>query len=271
MELWLQALLLGIVQGVAEVFPVSSSAHLVILPDWLGWTYLGKSFDVALHGGTLIAFALFFRPQVDQLLRGLKGLLARERTVESERAAKVLVATLPVGAVGVVFNALIKEHLSGLGWITLMLVVGAYLLDRGDWRGTHHRDGWSLSWGEMALVGLAQAVALIPGTSRSGAVMACCLFLGVRRDESARLSVLLALPVLAGATLWEGVGQLGAPGPPTELMLMGAAAAAVSGWLSLRFLLGRVGQSGYRPFVLYRYALAIVLAGRALAGISVPT
>ena len=264
-----QALVLGIVQGLTELLPVSSSGHLILVP-WLGeWTYLeqhdafNQTFDVALHLGTLVAVVAYFRKDIAELAVALVGSIARRRIrTPAERVAWVVaVATVPAAVVGALGEPLIATSLGEPWQIAIFLAVFAVVLWLADRRPERKAmDGVGL-WGAFG-IGCAQALALMPGVSRSGVTISAARFLGLTRDEAARLSFLLLAPIVLGAVLLKGVtdvllGDLpaGWKGP----FLIGTLTAAGSGLLAIEALLGYVRRHDYSAFVVYRLVVAAVV------------
>jgi undecaprenyl-diphosphatase len=264
-----QALVLGLVQGATELLPISSSGHLILVP-WLGdWTYLeendrfNQTFDVALHLGTFIAVAGYFRHDVVALTRAWAGTL-RTRRIETgaEKVAwLVVVATIPAAAVGAVGENVIADRLGEPWQIAILLAVFAIVLYIAD-RTPARRGIEDLSLGTAVAVGFAQALALMPGVSRSGVTISAARFLGLDRDAAARLSFLLLLPITFGAVVFKGVtdvvlGDL----PPGSIgpFIVGVLAAAVSGLVAIWALLGYVRRHSYTVFVVYRLILAALV------------
>ena len=265
-----QAFVLGIVQGLTELLPVSSSGHLILVP-WVGeWTYLeqhdafNQTFDVALHLGTLVAVVAYFRHDIADLAAALTGSIARRRirTPVERTAWVVAVATVPAALVGAVGESLIAKHLGEPWQIAILLAVFGgvlWLADRRPERKSMDEVGL---WGAFG-IGAAQALSLMPGVSRSGITISAARFLGLTRDAAARLSFLLLAPITFGAVLLKGVtdvllGELpaGWEGP----FLVGTLAAAGSALLAIQALLGYVRRHDYSVFVFYRLiAAAIVL------------
>jgi undecaprenyl-diphosphatase len=264
----LEALLLGVVQGLTEFLPISSSGHLIIVPWLQDYTFLteneafNKTFDVALHGGTLIAAIAFFRLEVWRLIAGFVAVV-RRRTIETSEerlAVAIAIGTVPAVIAGGLASGFIDEHLGAPWMIAVQLIVFGALLDWADRRpqrrpleGSTPRDGL---W-----VGIAQVLALAPGTSRSGITITAARFLGLDRDAAARFSFLLLIPIVAGATLFKGVGAVdeGLPSGVAGPMVVGTAAAALSGYAAIVLLLRLVRTHSYRPFVLYRYAAGVAI------------
>jgi undecaprenyl-diphosphatase len=261
-----QALVLGIVQGLTELLPISSSGHLILVP-WLGdWQYLkehdafNQTFDVALHLGTLVAVAAYFWRDLVGLLRAwLRTLRTRRLASGEERLAwLVVVATIPAGIVGFLGEDAIAEHLGEPWQIAIALAVFGGLLWLAD-RQPERRGMEGLGFRAALGLGIAQSLALLPGVSRSGVTITAGRALGLDRDAAARFSFLLLVPIVLGAVLLKGVqdvllGDLppGWGGP----FLVGTLAAAGSGLLAIDALLGYVRRHDYSIFVWYRLAAA---------------
>ena len=255
----------GAIQGVTEILPISSSAHLVLLPWLVGWEDPGLGFDVALHFGTFVAIVGFFWREWLQIATGLFTSLAEGRLASTPGAElfwKLVVASVPAAIVGLaleseagtIFRAplLIAATLAGFGGLL-------WLADRTP----ATREGLeAIGWREALLIGSAQALAIVPGVSRSGVTMTAARFTGVDRATSARFSFLLGTPVVGGATLLKAA-DLGAtfrdPGALVALV-----ASAVFGATSIALLLGLVRRVGFTPFVAYRLLLAAVILAAAL-------
>jgi undecaprenyl-diphosphatase len=263
-----EALLLGIVQGLTEFLPISSSGHLILVPWLQSYTFLqendafNKTFDVALHAGTLIAAIAYFRVEVVVLIRGFVAAVRQRaiRTDEQRLAVAIAIGTVPAVIVGGAGAGFIDEHLGEPWMIAIQLIFFAFLLEYADrmperrrLREASLRDGW--------YIGLAQVLALAPGTSRSGITITAGRWLGLDRDSAARFSFLLLIPAVAGATLYKAAGAVheGLPSGVAGPMVVGTVAAAVSGYLAISFLLRLVRTTSYRPFVLYRYAVGVAV------------
>ena len=259
----LEALLLGIVQGLTEFLPISSSGHLIIVPWLQDNTFLRehpdfhKTFDVALHAGTLIAAVAYFRREVVALTRGFLEVLGRRRieTPDQRLSIAIAIGTVPAVIAGGLGADFIADHLGEPWMIALQLIFfGALLLhadrlpQRKALEGSRIKDG--------LYIGLAQVLALAPGTSRSGITITAARYLGLDRDAAARFSFLMLIPIVFGATIFsafEAVGE-GLPGGVAGPMVVGTVAAAASGYLAIAFLLRLVRTMSYAPFVYYRYA-----------------
>jgi undecaprenyl-diphosphatase len=276
----LEALLLGIVQGLTEFLPISSSGHLILVPWLQDYTFLldnpdfNKTFDVALHAGTLVAAIAYFRREVVELTVGFLAAVRKRSiaTPEERVAVAIAVGTVPAVIAGGLGSGFIEDHLGEPWMIAIQLIVfGALLMyaDRLPQRralgGATIRDGW--------YIGLAQVLALAPGTSRSGITITAGRYLGLDRDAAARFSFLLLIPVVAGATLFKGLDVVreGLPDGVAGPMVVGTIAAAVSGYLAIAFLLRLVRTTSYRPFVLYRYAAGAAVLLIIATGLRPPT
>ena len=264
----LEALLLGVVQGLTEFLPISSSGHLIIVPWLQDYTFLtdneafNKTFDVALHAGTLVAAIAFFRVEVWRLIVSFIA-AARKRAIETSEerlAIAIAIGTIPAVIAGGLASGFIDEHLGEPWMIAVQLILFGALLDWADRRPqqrtleqTERRDGL---W-----IGVAQVLALAPGTSRSGITITAARFLGLDRDAAARFSFLLLIPIVAGATLFKGISAVhgGLPSGVAGPMAVGVLASAISGYFAIVFLLRLVRTTSYRPFVLYRYAAGVAI------------
>lgn len=258
-----QATVYGLVQGLTEFLPVSSSAHLILVPFLTDWPDPGLAFDVALHWGTLVAILIYFRRDVVELVRGGVGALSGGRTQENIFPWKIVVATVP----GAVFGVLIEhkaETVLRSPWILVgtlsMLAVALWLSDRFGRKSLRMED---ISWGKALTVGVLQALALIPGVSRSGITITTCLALGLEREAAVRFSFLLALPITAGAGLlkctylFHNLGNAG--------VWVAMAVSALSGVAAIHILITYVRTKSFTPFVVYRIGLAIAIAALMFA------
>ncbi len=276
-----QAFALGIVQGLTELLPISSSGHLILVPWGADWTYLkehdsfNQTFDVSLHLGTLIAVGAYFWSDAVRLVNAWVGSLGRRRieTADEKIAWFVLVATIPAGLVGLAGEDAIAAHLGEPWQILAFLAVGALLLWWAD-RSAQTRSMGDLGLGQALVMGFAQALALAPGVSRSGITITAGRFMKLDRDSAARFSFLLLLPTVLGAVALKLVkdvllGDLpsGWEGP----FLVGTLAALGSGLLAIEWLLGYVRTHTYGVFVVYRLAAAAVVLLVILSGVRAAT
>jgi undecaprenyl-diphosphatase len=270
-----QALALGVVQGLTELLPISSSGHLILVPWAAEWTYLeqndrfNQTFDVALHLGTLVAVGAYFWSDFVRLLRAWVGSVARRRIAATDEriAWFVVVATIPAGLAGLAGADFIADNLGEPWQILILLAGGALLLLWAD-RAPQTRGMGDLGLRHAVVMGLAQALALAPGVSRSGITITAGRFMKLDRDSAARFSFYLLLPTVLGAVLLKGVqdvllGELpdGWQGP----FVVGTLAALGSGLLAIEWLLGYVRRHTYGVFVVYRLVVAalvlLVIAG----------
>ena len=254
-----RAAVLGAIQGLTEFLPVSSSAHLYIVPELLGWRYEGVAFDVALHWGTLLALVAAFWRDWATLGRDA-ATRSREGTRARAVLARLAVASLPAAIAGVLFEKVVESRMRALPLQAVMLAVFGVLLwlsDRGRRAGRREDvPGWSTS----LLVGLAQALALVPGVSRSGITMTAGRVAGMDRVSAARFSFLLATPITFGAGLL-ALRHLPHDLPATTLAI-GVVTSAVVGSLTIRGLLRWLTRAGFGVFCVYRLALAALILVR---------
>ena len=274
METIFQAAVIGIVQGLTEFLPISSSAHLIAVPRLLGWNdpFLNSAeFDVMLHLGTLAALLFYFwRDLVRLVAAGLASVLDRRVGEDRERrlAWLLVISVVPAALLGAglerFFDTFFRERLA---LVAVLLVVGAALLWLAERQGRRDRDLSQLSVRDAVAIGAAQAMALFPGISRSGITIAAGLFLGLEREAAARFSFLMATPVIAGAGLWKLrviVGG-GAGNFDPAVLVSGTAAAAASGFVAIWFLLAYLRRRDTGPFIAYRVVFAAVIFASLLA------
>ena len=263
-----QAIVLGIVQGLTEFLPISSSGHLILVP-WLGdFTYLqdherfNKTFDVALHIGTLIAVVSYFRSEVAGIIRGTVRLATtrKVRNDEDRLALFIIIGTVPAVIVGGLFQHWIDDNLGDPWQIAILLATFGLLLGYAD-RRPERRDLGNLQRRDAVRIGLAQALALAPGVSRSGITITAGRFLGFNRDAAARFSFLLVVPTTSAAIVLKGAGVVkdGLPEGVAGPMVLGIIASALSGYFAIAWMLSYVRTRNYDIFVIYRVALAVVI------------
>jgi undecaprenyl-diphosphatase len=250
-----------VLQGLTEFLPISSSAHLILLPQVDGWADQGLAFDVAVHVGTLAAVVWYFRGQLAAMARDWGASLAARREVgESRLAWAVLLGTVPVGLAGLLLKGMVETTLRDPLVIAWATVVFALLLWWADARGRRVRDERTIGWKDVLFIGVAQALALIPGVSRSGITMTAALMLGLTRSAAARFSFLLSIPtiVLAGALL---VYELAAGEGRVDwgVLLLGAVASGLAAYACIHVFLRLLERIGMLPFVIYRLVLGAIL------------
>jgi undecaprenyl-diphosphatase len=271
----LHAIVLGLVQGLSEFLPISSSGHLLLVPWLFGWhdfssLSVEKAFDVALHLGTLVAALVYFRRDVISYVReGVRLVVKRERPASAEgRLAWLLVlSALPGAAVGALFEKSIDEKLGKPALIAVSLIVFALLLAYID-RRVGERKLEQYSKRDAIIVGAAQVLALNPGTSRSGITMTAGRFLGFNRDTAARVSFLMSLPITGGAVAYKGLKLLkdGMPSGLGVAMAVGVLTSAIAGWVAVWGTLKWVRTRSFAPFVVYRVALGVTVLIVVAAG-----
>jgi undecaprenyl-diphosphatase len=256
------AIWLAIVQGLSEWLPVSSSGHLVLMPHFFGWRDQGLLFDVALHIGTLFAVVTYFRRELLAMASAwFRSLSGGPATSDARLAWCVIAGTVPVGVAGLAFGSWIEAMLRNPLFVAATLSFFGLLMWAADRFGPANRDEHSLGIRDAILIGCAQALALMPGTSRSGVTMTMARTLGLTREAAARFSFLLAVPGTAMAGAWEMWQAVSESRTPIDwpAMAVGSAVAALTGYLCIHFLLRVIGRVGLAPFAIYRFVLAAVI------------
>lgn len=279
----IQATILGLVQGLTEFLPVSSSGHLVLVPWLFGWHLtmsldLEKTFDVALHLGTFVAIVVLMRRDIWRVLGAFFGSIWRRKiqTGEEKLAWLLLISTVPAGIIGVAFESFIEEKL-GQPWLIGVLVIAfGIILWAVDSLRPRAKNLGSLRWYHALFIGVAQALALAPGVSRSGVTLSALRGLKISRPEAVRYAFLLTVPIIGGSAVYKGLKVAmngGLPAGTGMPFLVGTVTAAVSGFVAAWFLLRYVRSHSLRPFVWYRFAfgvlvLALIIAGVRAAGLA---
>ena len=259
---WLQVWVLALVQGLTEFLPISSAAHLILVPVLTAWDDQGLAFDVAIHVGTLAAIVVYFRHELIVVTRAwFAQVSGRGATSESMLAWAVIFGTLPAALAGLAFAGVIENSLRSPLVIATTTIGFALLLWLADWRGRGTRDEFSIRWRDIGIVGGAQALALIPGTSRSGITMTAALLLGFSRKAAARYSFLLAIPIIAMAGAYETLKLVQAPPDQVNWMQLfaGAVIAGIAAWLCVHWFLKLIERIGMLPFIIYRLILGFFL------------
>ncbi|NOQ35548.1 MAG: undecaprenyl-diphosphate phosphatase [Methylococcaceae bacterium] len=254
-----QAIVLALLQGFTEFLPISSSAHLILLPVLMGWEDQGLAFDVAVHIGTLTAVVAYYRKDLIQIISAWLGSLTGKGVNDDSKLAwYVVLGTIPVGLVGISLSDTVETVLRDPLVIAAATIVFAILLWIAEKKATEKRDTIILL--DAVLVGLFQALALIPGTSRSGITITAGLLTGLKREQAARFSFLLSIPVIALAGMlksWELYQDANAVN--WMFMAIGAGLSALVAYLSITWFLKLLAKVGMMPFVYYRFALGIFL------------
>jgi len=259
-----RAVVLGIVQGLTEFLPVSSSGHLVLIPALFGWDDQGLAFDVGLHGGTLLALlAYFWRDWYVMFRTGLADLArhgARTSNWRTDTRLLWLLAlgSLPAGVVGLLFNDWIEAHVRQPWLVAIMLALMGTVMLLADRLAANRRPIATVGMTDALIIGVGQALALVPGVSRSGATVTAGLARGLRREDAVRFAFLLGTPAFVGALLLKSADLAALSGTEARDMLVGFATSAIVGFVAIHFLLRWVRTRSLLVFVLYRYAVAIL-------------
>jgi undecaprenyl-diphosphatase len=269
-----QAILLGVVQGLTEFLPVSSSGHLLLGQYFLGLDQarFGLSFDVALHMGTLLAVVSYFwRDLLRMAVAFFRSFVERDLTNDADQkmAYLIIASTVPATLIGFLFEGFFESTVRSPWVVVFNFVLIGALFIVGEVVGTRTRRASKLGFGEAVGIGFAQAAALVPGVSRSGATITLGLFLGLRREEAARFSFLMSVPIIAGAGGLE-VGEVisnGMSAWQTLLFVVGFVTSAAVGYVTIRFLLNYLTRHSLRAFAFYRFAVAGVVTVLLLMGL----
>lgn len=260
---WVQAVLLAILQGLTEFLPISSSAHLILPSQLLGWVDQGNAFDVAVHVGSLVAVLIYFRKEVvNMIVAWFAWVFKGQKSADGRLAWAVIWGTIPVGLLGVVFSVfnIVDDHLRSIAVIAATTIIFALVLWWADNIALEKRDENTLTTKDILFIGCAQAIALIPGTSRSGITMTAGLLLGLTRTAAARFSFLLSIPAIllpGGLKSY----QLATSGEPVDwnLIALGALVSGIAALTCIHFFLILLQKIGFKPFIFYRLALGCVL------------
>jgi len=258
---WFEAIMLALVQGLTEFLPISSSAHLILPSQVLGWSDQGLAFDVAVHVGTLLAIVIYFRREVFDLSQAwLNSVTGRKQSQNGRLAWLIVLSTIPAGLAGILFNDYISENLRSTAVIASTTIIFGLVLFLADRRGSRLLTIDSMNVKSAVIIGLSQAIALIPGTSRSGITMTAALLLGYSRDAAARYSFLLSIPLIAAAGLLKAK-ELSETGSEDDwfLVMLGTGVAFLSAYICIHWFLTLLERIGFAPFVIYRLLLGLVV------------
>ncbi len=255
---WLHIITLALIQGITEFLPISSSAHLILVAEFGGWGDQGLPFDVAVHLGTLAAVCLYFRQDLaGYLSSGLSFVGGRGADAQFQELLKVSLATVPVLIAGLLFKDQVEgdwRSLTTIAWATIGFGILLAVADR--FRGESEGQRLDISWLQAGLIGMAQMLALLPGTSRSGITITAALLLGLSRTSAARFSFLLSIPTIAGAAILTTADLLSEPEPARWVDLcIGAGLAGLSAYLCISAFISLVERTGMLPYVIYRLLL----------------
>ncbi len=255
----IQAIALAFLQGLTEFLPVSSSAHLILLPVLVGWQDQGLAFDVSVHVGTLSAVIAFYRKDLTVIISAwCRSVVGKGLSDDAKLAWYVVLGTIPVGLVGITLPDVIETVLRSPLVIAAATIVFAFLLWYAEKRAKEQRQNITLL--DAVVIGLFQAIALIPGTSRSGITITAGLMTGLKREQAARFSFLLSIPVIALAGMVKGLELYQTAAPVQwDMILIGVSLSAIMAYLSIGWFLRLLDKVGMMPFVFYRLLLGILL------------
>lgn len=255
-----QALVLGVLQGLAEFLPISSSAHLTLAPWLFHWRDPGLAFDVALHFGTLIAVVWYFRHQWITLIGAVASIIAHRRveTEQERRAVYLIIATIPGAIAGLALEKYAESTFRDPKLVATVLIIMGVVLWWIDKRSARDRPLESITWVDALLIGLAQMFAIIPGVSRSGSTITAGRALRLTREGAAIFSFLMSMPIIAAASLLKLPHVLKTEGIDAQLVV-GVLASAVSGWLAISVLLRFVVRRSYGIFAVYRVVVGLIV------------
>ncbi len=257
----IQALWLAIIQGLTEFLPISSSAHLILPSAILGWEDQGLAFDVAVHVGSLVAVLIYFKNDLALLLRAWfkTTFQGADSNAESRMLWFIVLATLPAAVVGLVAGGFIELYLRSVAVIATTTIFFGLLLGWADWR---HKDSLSLqamSWKSACLIGVAQVLALVPGTSRSGITMTAALALGFDRNSAARFSFLMAIPIISLSGGYKALQLLSQQSVAWVSIALGTIVSGLTAYFCIHAFLRLIDRIGMMPFVIYRLLLGVLL------------
>ncbi len=270
-----QAIVLGLVQGITEFLPISSIAHLRVVPALLGWSDPGAAFSAVIQLGTLAAVLIYFGPDVRIMARAvIRGVVDGRpwATREARLAWFIVLGTLPIGVCGVAFKRYIVGELRSLYVISGSLIVLGILLWVAERKAAFRREVAEIGWLDSQAIGMAQALALIPGSSRSGTTMTAAMFLGLTREAAARFSFLLGIPAIGAAGVFEFRDLLkhGMGGQGLSTLMIGIIVSALSGYLAIDLLLRYLRTRTTHVFVWYRIGLGLLLLALLAGGVLQP-
>ncbi len=265
---YFESFVLALIQGLTEFLPISSSAHLILPSAILGWEDQGLAFDVAVHVGTLAAVVIYFRHEVKMLLSAFfASIFKDDRSKEAKFAWLIVLATIPACIFGLVMKDFIELYLRSAWVIAITTIVFGLLLWYADKTAKLEVDEYQANWKKALIIGFAQAVAMIPGTSRSGITITAALYLGFTREAAARFSFLMSIPIIVLAGSYLGM-KLALSGEPVHLgfLTTGVLTSFVSAYFCIFFFLKLISRMGMTPFVIYRLILGVGLFAFLLMG-----
>ena len=257
-----QATVLGVIQGLTEFLPISSSAHLQLPRLLLNWEDHGLTFDVALHLGSLLAVLIYLKDDIVGLVNAsFSRIISNKNSTEADLAFSLLIACLPAAAIGFLMSNFIDLYARSNEILASFTFVCALILFYSDKKGSRERSLKQLTWIEASYIGLAQVLALIPGTSRSGVTMSAALLLGYDRKSAAKFSFLLSIPIILGSSMLRSYDLFSIPFTSLDfpILLYGMIVSGLVAYLCIHYFLNLVERLGFLPFVLYRIFLSIAL------------
>ncbi len=254
---WFQALILGVIQGLTEFLPISSSGHLVVLPLLLNWESRGLFFDVILHLGTSCALIIYFKKDIFAII---KGILINRKSKEAKLGVSVLLGTIPAVVLGFLFESSIEEQFRSGVSVASFLILGTLIMIAAEYIGAH-KEKSGINGLKALIIGFFQALALFPGVSRSGATISGGMFTKLSREDAARFSFLLSIPVILGAAAFKIIEMIRMPIITLDYLnlAVGFGASLLMGYIAIDFLLKFLKSRSLWVFIIYRLLLAIFL------------
>ncbi len=257
-----QVIVLALIQGITEFLPVSSSAHLILPKELLGWPDQGLAFDVAVHVGTLSAVLIYFRKDIAEIFLGWLDSLKMKGTNDQGRIAwYIILATIPAGFAGLLFDDFVETHLRSMLVIAFTTIFYGLVLWYADKFCVGEKQLVNMTIVAAIAIGVSQALALVPGTSRSGITITCALLLGFSRTEAARFSFLLSIPVILLGGAYKGISLIGEADVDWLSIIIGTLLSGVSAYLCIYFFISAINKMSMLPFVIYRLCLGLLLLG----------
>ncbi|MCV2883341.1 undecaprenyl-diphosphate phosphatase [Aestuariibacter sp. AA17] len=258
-----EIIILALIQGLSEFLPISSSAHLILPSVLLGWTNQGLAFDVAVHVGSLLAVVIYFREDIGRMLVAwLSHGFTKQQTDDSKLAWWVILATIPAIVMGFLFKSYIEVYARSALVIACTTIGFGLLLWYADATAKLRKNVYEITWKSALIIGLAQVLAMIPGTSRSGITMTAGLMLGLNRESAARFSFLLSIPVILGAGVLITYDLVQSPTDVDwNVLIYGAVLSFFSAYLCIYLFLNWISRIGMLPFVIYRLLLGAIILG----------
>lgn len=256
----IEIIVLAILQGLTEFLPISSSAHLILPSQMLGWDDQGQAFDVAVHAGSLLAVVLYFRQEVGSMAVAWGNSLKGQHDNESKLAWMIILGVIPAGLIGYLLDDFIEANLRTAEVIAATTIVFGLLLWYADKKAVQVKDEYQVTIKNVLTIGFAQVLALIPGTSRSGITITAGLMVGLTRNAAARFSFLLSIPLIAAAGGYKALQLVSETGPVDwNAIGLGTLLSFVSAYACIHYFLILVARIGMMPFVIYRLILGAVL------------